>query len=1104
MELPFDVRALLYRVAFHAEAKLLKTNPEDVNLTPIQTLQKWVNFHLKNKNQKEISNFNEDLKNCIALSFLLSEITTTDLDFVSVAKWPIESQRSQKFLDLLKQTDFTGPFCTETDIEKPNEAELVKLVSNLFLWSPAVKNKPTKKQAQKTTTTSTPNVFSSNVQKILSKTKTTSTMSILEKLKMNKQAAQNTSNKTTNMTTSVNTTSNAKTNPKPNPVLNSKSNDTNSVQNQQTVENQALPQKTVLNPFSKYRKNPVLSTSTTSYTSSTTQNKAVENPQTQTTEPKKDINEIIAKIKRQQSQPSISFQSPPKEQPSNIVAKPIPHTQSLSKFTAPQPEQKQQVENEESKSNTGNFRVKKAEDQLKKLEEDLVKKTNDLESTQSMVDEEKQKIEDLKSKLVSIEKKLQSTKNLKENVNEKKDNKETDEKRPIVFLMSENIDVEKAQILINFANYNMEIIKQSETLWNQISSNFSIMNTILNKFSLPFDLMNISQEINSIKQRRANEDIISSIPHLLNAIQKVVSFYGLNLVKKSFLDPIKKEISLGFDRLVFIEYELFQHIVEENHISFDEEFEFITSVRILFVIFMFNFNFNKFLAHHIVLLLKENALLKDGVSREECGIIEQQLFRCFDNILNIKVLWNRIPAFLSSLFSTLGLTDPDKTAHQILFKIQNELLETMKTQPINNKNFHPREIREMIANKTQPNTPQENLLDENVFEKIFNGESEQEQIPIKIKEQIPLRKRESISPLLLYRLFEPSFLSSNSNEIPNININTNTNINTTQDPKIIAEIMSSIQEYLFDFMDDYLSEMGIMRLERIYKDLNRNLSHVRDLKTLFHETNSQLKSKQSKYMMSQFIQESKENKENKENKEKENKEKENQEKTDKKPIHIITSTQELEVVSNQNQKQESQYKQESPYQNKSKKTDSTQMKQVYRNSKEQQIEKQSKRVSPLSPRLSSQKNLSKSPTPIKMQNSNQSSDQKPKMMIQHLDFEFIRDHFEENYPSLFNTPNIKQGLLNWKTSNKKSFKKKFIQLKEKFLLIYKDQPSSPVDFPEEWIYLDSSIRISLDSTKSKKGGSFSIKQSKNVYSISSDSKTDLDNWMVLIRKATKN
>ncbi|KAJ3439902.1 ras gtpase-activating protein [Anaeramoeba flamelloides] len=138
-DLPLFVQSLLFRVSFHPQISVLKyeENEDLEKVRPYDLLLRWVNFQLMKSGESTIvSNFEEDLKDCKVLCFLLSQIS--EIDFMTILLTPDPTIRAKQFINKMKETFYPNQICKEEDLLQKNKTELVAFIARLFLWKPTL------------------------------------------------------------------------------------------------------------------------------------------------------------------------------------------------------------------------------------------------------------------------------------------------------------------------------------------------------------------------------------------------------------------------------------------------------------------------------------------------------------------------------------------------------------------------------------------------------------------------------------------------------------------------------------------------------------------------------------------------------------------------------------------------------------------------------------------------------------------------------------------------------------------------------------------------------------------------------------------------------
>ncbi|KAJ3428485.1 ras gtpase-activating protein [Anaeramoeba flamelloides] len=145
--LSLDVLKHVFKVVYDPRISVLKKySDEKLEDKPLETLLLWVNFQLQKGNHKtKVTNFIPDLQNCNTLSYLLMELSP-ETDFLDILMETSQVKKSELFIQALKNTGFDLISINASSILNGNKDELIKFISNLFLWRPNLKlNSPQKK-----------------------------------------------------------------------------------------------------------------------------------------------------------------------------------------------------------------------------------------------------------------------------------------------------------------------------------------------------------------------------------------------------------------------------------------------------------------------------------------------------------------------------------------------------------------------------------------------------------------------------------------------------------------------------------------------------------------------------------------------------------------------------------------------------------------------------------------------------------------------------------------------------------------------------------------------------------------------------------------------
>ncbi|KAJ5072945.1 hypothetical protein M0811_09159 [Anaeramoeba ignava] len=138
-----QTRALLYRVLYHPNINILKTNSKETfdrsNPTPILT--KWANFQIqKTQPNFKVEDFSKSFENCEAFVYLISEISAVDLTFI-LSDPNIES-RVKQLIQKMPELGYQEFIPSEDDILNGNEEQIVIFLAKLFIWKPNLKTEP--------------------------------------------------------------------------------------------------------------------------------------------------------------------------------------------------------------------------------------------------------------------------------------------------------------------------------------------------------------------------------------------------------------------------------------------------------------------------------------------------------------------------------------------------------------------------------------------------------------------------------------------------------------------------------------------------------------------------------------------------------------------------------------------------------------------------------------------------------------------------------------------------------------------------------------------------------------------------------------------------
>eukprot|EP01156_Anaeramoeba_ignava_P011385 Anaeramoba_ignava/a483033_39.p2 GENE.a483033_39~~a483033_39.p2 ORF type:complete len:165 (+),score=60.52 a483033_39:30-524(+) len=149
--IPIEIRTLLYRIAFHAQTSNLKTSPTEqiTRVDPLEILKRWVNYHVSQKINNNITNFTTDFEDLNVISILLESLSGEDFSIL-INNDNLQT-KEQIFNDLLKQINYTDFFCSIDDFLNGREELIIKFLAKLFIWNPGFDQKKT----TSTTTTTT-------------------------------------------------------------------------------------------------------------------------------------------------------------------------------------------------------------------------------------------------------------------------------------------------------------------------------------------------------------------------------------------------------------------------------------------------------------------------------------------------------------------------------------------------------------------------------------------------------------------------------------------------------------------------------------------------------------------------------------------------------------------------------------------------------------------------------------------------------------------------------------------------------------------------------------------------------------------------------------